>query len=549
MINIYFEDQIYKFPSSIRIKNIIDKININEKKNIVACIINNQLFNLEDKLMEDSTIKFLSIRDELGNRIYRRSLLFILAKAVYELFPDSILSIEHSLSNGIYCEVHKNSPLNLEELSKIENKMKKIISINQDISIKKYKYSKTVEIFKKEGFLDKIDLLKYIDKEDYYILYKLNGFYDNSFYPIITNISSLTRFKLHYKIPGLVLLYPQKENPDIVPDFIEQPKLASIFYEYERWGDIIGLGNTSELNKCIKDNTYGELIRISEALHEKKIANIADEISNNINKKRLILIAGPSSSGKTTFAQRLLVQLRVNGLQPIAISTDNYFLDRKDTPLDENGNYNFESIEAIDLQLFNEHLIKLIQGEEIEMPIFNFQDGVRENHGKFLKIKGDQPIIIEGIHGLNNKLTKNIPQEQKFKIYISALTQLNLDRHNRIPTTDTRLIRRIVRDNQFRGHSASMTMEWWKGVRQGEEKYIFPYQENADMMFNSALIYELAVLKKYIEPLLNEIKKDNNYYYEAQRLLEVITCFKSMPDDEVPKTSILREFIGNSCFQ
>jgi uridine kinase len=346
-----------------------------------------------------------------------------------------------------------------------------------------------------------------------------------------------------------VLLFPKFFSSKKVAKFKEQPKLANIFLEYERLGKILGVNNVVELNRVVEAKEYNELIRIAEALHEKKIAEIADRIKGGMPRNKIILIAGPTSSGKTTFTHRLSTQLKINGLRPVQVSVDNYFVDRQNTPLDNNGDPDFESIEAINLELFNEHLLKLIQGEEVELPKFNFEKGVRERSGKFLSLEEDQPILIEGIHGLNDRMTEVIPQDLKFKVYISALTQLNIDCHNRIPTTDTRLIRRIVRDYQYRGLSAADTLNLWQSVRKGEEKNIFPYQENADQMFNSALIYELSVLKNYVEPLLKQIDRTNKNYYQAQRLLEILSNFKAIPDAEVPFTSILREFTGMSVFR
>lgn len=549
MIEVGINKQVYNFKKGITAEEILKEIKYPQSGDVVAAKINNQIYDLNIEIIENCTLDFVTINDELGNRIYRRSLFLILSKAVYDLFPDSRLSIEHSLSNGIYCEINKETPLNQKDINKIEHRMREIVKADLPIVRKNLTLKEKIDIYKKQGFYDKVNLLKQVGNNDYtYPIYELDGYHDYYFYNMVTRTGYLDRFSLHYRIPGFILLYPQRGNPEIVPEFIEQPKLANIFHEYEKWGDIIGIGNVSELNNCILKGEYGDLVRISEALHEKKIANIADEITNNIDKKRIILIAGPSSSGKTTFAQRLAIQLRVNGLKPVAISTDNYFVNREETPLDEEGNYDFEAIEAIDLQLLNEDLIKLLHGEKVQIPVFNFEKGIREKRGNYLQIEKNQPIIIEGIHGLNDRLTAVIPQDNKFKIYVSALTQLNLDSHNRIPTTDTRLIRRIVRDNYFRGHSASVTIDWWPGVRRGEEKNIFPFQENADAMFNSALVYELSVLKKYAEPLLEKISRTETSYHQAQRLLEILQFFKPMPEEDIPNTSILKEFIGKGSF-
>jgi len=530
------------------IENIIAETSLENKKDIMAVIIENEVYDLTEELDRDAELKTVNIASELGNRIYRRSLYFVMAKAIYELFPETILKIEISISNGIYCELGNKPSLSKSDLNKLKKRMQEIIDADYKIKKHKLKKEKVLEIIAQENCAFRRELLEQQDK-DYYTLYELDGYYDYFYYNMVPSTSYLKKFDLHLRIPGFVLLFPKFFTNKELPKFKEQPKLANVFLEYERLGKILGVNNVAELNQCIEANEYNELIRIAEALHEKKIAEIADRIKSGMPRNKIILIAGPSSSGKTTFTHRLSTQLKINGLRPVQISGDNYFVNRENTPLDENGEPDFESIEAINLELFNNHLLQLIQGEEVELPKFNFEKGIRENSGKFLKLDDDQPILIEGIHGLNDIMTEVIPQDLKFKIYISALTQLNIDCHNRIPTTDTRLIRRVVRDNQYRGLSAADTLNLWQSVRRGEEENIFPYQENADVMFNSALIYELSVLKNYVEPLLKQIDKTNKNYHQAQRLLEILSNFKAIPDNEVPFTSILREFTGMSVFR
>ncbi|TDP26864.1 nucleoside kinase [Halanaerobium congolense] len=530
------------------IENIIAETSLENKKDIMAVIIENEVYDLTEELDRDAELKTVNIASELGNRIYRRSLYFVMAKAIYELFPETILKIEISISNGIYCELENKTSLSKSDLNKLKKRMQEIIDADYKIKKHKLKKEKVLEIIVQENCAFRRELLEQQDK-DYYTLYELDGYYDYFYYNMVPSTSYLKKFDLHLRIPGFVLLFPKFFTNKELPKFKEQPKLANVFLEYERLGKILGVNNVAELNQCIEANEYNELIRIAEALHEKKIAEIADRIKSGMPRNKIILIAGPSSSGKTTFTHRLSTQLKINGLRPVQISGDNYFVNRENTPLDENGEPDFESIEAINLELFNNHLLQLIQGEEVELPKFNFEKGIRENSGKFLKLDDDQPILIEGIHGLNDIMTEVIPQDLKFKIYISALTQLNIDCHNRIPTTDTRLIRRVVRDNQYRGLSAADTLNLWQSVRRGEEENIFPYQENADVMFNSALIYELSVLKNYVEPLLKQIDKTNKNYHQAQRLLEILSNFKAIPDNEVPFTSILREFTGMSVFR
>ncbi len=546
-VKVNISEKIFHFSHGTTLENIIDVLDNLEKNIIVAGVIDNQIYDLTTSINKDCKLRFLTINDEIGNRIYRRSLFMVMSRAIYELYPESKLSIEHSLSNGIYCELHKEALFTQFDLNNIKAKMKELIKKNLPIKRKELLKEELQQLFFSHGFNDKVELLNQLDIEKC-VVYELDGYHDYYFYNMVPSTGYLNKFDLHYRMPGFILLYPQRGNPYHVPEFIDQPKLASIFHEYEKWGEIINIENVSDLNTVINEKRSGELVRINEALHEKKIAIIADNISQQLPSKRIILIAGPSSSGKTTFAQRLAIHLRVNGLNPIAISTDNYFVNREDTPLDENGEFDYEAIEAIDLELFNEHLIALLQGKRVEVPFFNFQKGRREMRGIYLKIDNEQPIIIEGIHSLNERLTSVIPLDNKYKIYVSALTQLNLDRHNRIPTTDTRLIRRLVRDYYFRGHSADKTIGWWPNVRKGEEKNIFPFQENADVMFNSALLYELGILKKYAEPLLNKINPDEYSYYQAIRLLEILNCFKPLPEDDIPGTSIIKEFIGGSTF-
>lgn len=528
------------------LEEIRDKVQEEYDALIVAAKVDNNLRELGFEIDNDVQIEFVDLSTSIGQRIYQRSLSFVFIRAAMELFTGCSVSVEHSLSKGLYCEIDYKDPINEDDVEAIENRMREII--NQDIPLAKKSIPKeqAKKIFKQFGMGAKEKLLKYREK-DFINIYSC-GWLKNYFYGyMVPRTGYLNNFRLKFYLPGIIIQFPTKENPNKAPEFIEQPKLASIFREAEIWGNILNVEYVAYLNEAIEQKKVPELIRVSEALHEKKIAQIADKITKK--NKRVVLIAGPSSSGKTTFAQRLLIQLKVNGLNPVTLSTDDYFVDRELTPRDEEGNYDFEALEAVDVELFNENIAKLIQGQEVHIPTFNFLTGKREYNGNKLKIHKDQPIIIEGIHGLNEKLTEDIPHNKKYKIYISALTQLNIDNHNRIPTTDTRLIRRIVRDSKYRGHSALTTLRLWKSVRRGEEKNIFPFQEEADTMFNSALVYELAVLKKYAEPLLAEIDNSEPEYAEAKRLLKFLRYFKSIEDDKyVLQTSILKEFIGGSCF-
>ncbi|MBB6215846.1 uridine kinase [Anaerosolibacter carboniphilus] len=513
---------------------------------IVAAKVNNDLKELNYVVNEAANIEFIDLTKIDGIRIYQRSLVFVFIRAAMEILPDSKVTIEHSLSRGLYCEIHYKRPIYESDVLEIEARMKEIVERDEPITKNNTTIEEAKEIFAEWHLDPKIKLLDYKTITDINI-YSC-GWLKNYFYGyMVPSTGYLKLFKLKYYMPGIILIHPEKSNPNQLPEYHEQHKMAAIFKESANWAKIMNVEYVASLNHLIEHKKHGEIIRVAEALHEKKIAHIADLITQK--KKRIVLIAGPSSSGKTTFAQKLIVQLKVNGLNPVSLSTDDYFVNRELTPRDEKGEYNFEALEAVDVDLFNEHLTKLILGEVVEIPSFNFQKGIREYKERFLKVKEDQPIIIEGIHGLNERLTEDIPHDKKFKIYISALTQLNIDDHNRINTTDTRLIRRIIRDNKYRGKTALDTLKLWESVRRGEEKYIFPYQEDADIMFNSSLIYELAVLKKHIEPLLLEISMEEKEYSEAKRLLKFLSYFLSIVDDcLIPKNSLIREFIGGSWF-
>ena len=514
---------------------------------VVAALVDNKLNELASVIEEPVLIKFLDLTAMEGVRIYRRSLTFLLITAVHELFPEAVVKVEHSLGKGLYCEIEKSPELTEEDVAAVEKKMWQLV--NRDLPIKKRRATlpEAAQVFSRQRFDDKVYLLKFWVK-DYLSLYSINNLEDTLYGYHVPRTGLLQRFALKYYRPGLILRFPEKHDPFTIPPFIEQPKLFGIFREAEKWGDILGFDTVGAMNSLIKEGQGLEMIRIAEALHEKKIAQIADMISERRDEISVILIAGPSSSGKTTFAQRLRTQLLVNGIRPYPISIDDYFVDRERTPLDESNNYDFEHIEAIDLALFNKHLLQLISGEEIEVPTFNFTTGTQEYHGRRIRLEENQPLIIEGIHGLNEQLTSSIPRDKKFKIYISALTTLNIDRHTRIHTADTRMLRRIVRDAQFRGTGALETIRRWPSVRRGEERNIFRIQEEADVMFNSALVYELAVLKGFAEPLLKKIGQSEAGYVDARRLLAFLSSFMPLSSRDVPSNSILCEFIGESCF-
>lgn len=523
------------------------KIFKDDYKKYLGARINNQIYHLNRPVEEGMEILFLDNKNVDGYRIYTKTISAIFIMACEELFPETKVTIQHFLGPGLYAELEKNHAISFTKLEQIENKMWEIVKKDYKIERTEYKKDKAIELFLEHGYIDKVRLFNSLDKEEVSV-YKINNHIDSFHGYLAPSTGYVNMFKLKYYYPGVIMLFPSKKNSYDLSNFKEQKKLAKIFKESNYWLDILDLAYIGSLNEKTNSGEIGEVIRISEALHEKKIGHIADMICKD-NDLNIILIAGPSSSGKTTFAQRLAVQLKVNGKRPIAISADDYFVNRDKTPLNEDGTPDFEALEAIDTEILNRDLINLLEGKEVELPKFNFITGVREGSGKIIKVDKDHPIIIEGIHGLNPKLTEDIPEKNKFKIYISALTQLNIDSHNRISTTDTRLIRRMVRDVNFRGNGPYRTFELWSGVRAGEEKNIFPYQEEADVMFDSALVYELAILKKYILPLLKEINNTSVYYSEAKKLIKFLDYFRDIDcEDDIPPNSILREFIGGASF-
>ncbi|ABO48591.1 phosphoribulokinase/uridine kinase [Desulforamulus reducens MI-1] len=514
---------------------------------VVAAFIDNVLKDLRTPLTSDCHVRFVDLTMPEGVRVYRRSVTALLMRAISEILPGSNAVIQHSLGNGIYGEIHYDRPLKDKDIARIERQMHYIIEADEPWVLMNLKKEDAERLLTEAGQTEKIQLLHYLPKEEIE-LYSCGGYYDLCHGALVPSTGILKNFRLRFYLPGFILELPNLESPSKIPPYIEQGKLANIHFEAKKWANILKVNNVVSLNDVVTKGDVGNLIRVSEAFHEKKIGEIADQISDNIDRIRIVLIAGPSSSGKTSFAQRLSTQLQVNGIRPVAISLDDYFVDREMTPRDEEGNYDFESIFSIDIALFNDHLIKLIQGEEIELPYFNFKTGKREYHGERLQLGSADLLVVEGIHGLNDMLTSSIPKGRKFKIYVSALTQINLDNQNRIPTTDVRLLRRIARDQRCRGRSAGETISMWSSVRRGEEKNIFPFQESADVMFNSALPYELAVLKSVVEPHLKQITPEYPEYAEAQRLLDFVSYFAPLGPDEVPLNSIVREFIGGSCF-
>ncbi|MGM0396569.1 MAG: nucleoside kinase [Bacillota bacterium] len=506
--------------------------------------INNEIYPLYKEASDGHHIQFLDNRDVDGYRIYTKTISAVFIMGCKEIYPDKDAIIHHFLGPGLYAELDDKHGISFKEAKALEEKMREIIHSNIPIMRSDYPRDEALEIFKEHEYSDKVRLISSMEK-DTISIYRIGDHIDSFHGYLAPSTGFVAEFKLKYYYPGIIILFPSRKNHYNMDNFKDQKKLAKIFKESNSWLEIMDLSNIGSLNERINNGELKELIQISEALHEKRIAQIADKIceDQDIN---MILISGPSSSGKTTFAKRLSIQLKVNGKRPISISMDDYFVNREDTPLKKDGKPDFESIDAIDLVQFNRDLVKLLEGETIQLPKFNFLTGKREPSGKWISVDKDHPIIIEGIHGLNPKLTLDIPEKNKFKIYISALTQLNIDNHNRISTTDTRLIRRMVRDVKYRGNAPARTFEMWQGVRSGEEKYIFPYQEEADVMFNSSLVYEMSVLKKYIMPLIQEVTPESLYYSEAKKLLKFLKYFRPIEDEScIPPNSILREFIGS----
>ena len=548
-IKITFPDNtIREYRSGITAQEIAESYKWQFHYPIVAASVDKRICSLSTPIEGDAELDLFDTSSTIGNQAYARSVFFILVIAVRQLYADSDVSIINSLGKGYYCELNLGRRLTTGDFRNIEQRMRQLVEQKLPISTRYVDRTEAIEMFSAANQLTKVKLLQQLDL-DKVRLYFCDGHFDYFYGSLVPNTEYLKIFSVEFYPPsGIVLLVPDKLQPDKLPEFEDQPNFAKVLQEAKSWGKILGCGYLPDLNARIVSGQANEIIRIAEALHEKKLAQIADSIAQRPDV-RLVLIAGPSSSGKTTFANRLKIQLQVNGLRPVPISLDDYFIDRERTPRDENGDFNFEALEAIDIELFNIHLAKLLQGQEVELPTYDFKLGKRVHNGRKVKLNDDEMLIVEGIHGLNEKLTNAVARKYKFKIYISALTQLSIDNHNRIPTTETRLIRRIVRDNKFRGNSALNTLKMWPSVRRGEEKNIFPFQEDADVMFNSAFIYELALLKRYAIPLLAEIDQSQFEYYDSQRLMRFLNYFESIDDESnIPPNSILREFIGNSCF-
>ncbi len=550
MVTIYCKKrQLYKeYPIGTTMLEILNDLEPNSTNHIVAARVNNKSEDLNFAVYKPKDIEFIDIKTSSGMRVYVRSLALVLAKAIHILQPNARMHLEHPLSKGYFCKInHLDIPLNDAFIYSIKQKMQEIINLNLPIAKHEKQGDEVVQLFRKRKQMDKVLLLETLNRS-YVDYYELDGYVDYYNGALLPSTGNLYLFDLIPYYDGVLLRIPSRTKLTVLEDIVPQPKMYEIFNEFIRWNSIMGISNVGEFNRACKDKKAYELIQIAEALHEKKIAGIADRIIHSMHETRFVMISGPSSSGKTTFGKRLAVQLQVGGVKPVILSLDNYFVNRDKTPIDENGELDFESLNALDLDFFNLQLQQLLNGEEVKIPTFNFELGKRQFKGHTLKLNPGTVLILEGIHALNPNLMPGISEQTKFKIYVSALTSISLDDHNWIPTTDNRLLRRIIRDYKYRGYSAQQTIARWASVRKGEDKWIFPFQENADVMFNSALIFEFAVLKHYAEPILSEVPRNSEEYSEAHRLLKFLKYFLPIYDNEVPPTSLLREFLGGSSF-
>ena len=544
-MNIIYQGRTKQIEKGLTVKEALEEEIKNNKYEVIGCLYNNDYKNLETPVEEGAKIELIDISSKEGMKIYVRTIVYIMGRAFEKLYQREKIMVEYQLGNAMYCKCD-NIEITEEFIKNLKDEMQKIIEKDEKIT-KVEMTRKEAEKFYEENNSSRGRLQFDLEGNEPIYMYFCGKYYNYCYGTLANRTGIIKIFDVIKYGDGFLIRYPSSKEPTKMPEFHETKKLAWALEEFEKIHSVLDVLTVYKLNKAIEENRIKDVIMLAEALHEKKIANIADDIAKRKNVK-MVLIAGPSSSGKTTFAQRLGIQLRLNGLKPVTISVDNYFVERQDTPIDENGEYNFECIEAIDLKLFNEHLVKLLNGEEIEVPEFDFSVGTKRYNGKKMKLADDEILVIEGIHCLNDKLTSQISKDQKYKIYISALTVLNMDRYNRISTTDTRLVRRIVRDYQFRGYSALHTLNTWHKVTEGEEKNIFPYQESANTIFNTSLIYELNALKPIAMPLLEAITDEYKEYAEAQRLINILKYFKEIPKDYVPNNSLLKEFLGGGTF-
>ena len=512
----------------------------------VCAKVNNKVEGMHFRLYHNKDVEFLDMTSGSGSRNYTRTLFFILCKAVHDLYPGSLVVIDIPVSNGYYVNLTIGHPVTLEDVAKIKQRMQEIIDAKMPILRHEVPTEDAIKMFESKGDTSKVKLLKSYGRL-YTTYYQIDDYVDYYYGSLLTNTSQIYLFGLEKYFDGLLLRIPDLKNPHVLPEMTHQDKMFGIFQEHHRWQRIMGVRTVGDFNEMVDKGYATDVINVSEALQEKKISEIADEIASRKGVK-LILLAGPSSSGKTTTCKRLCIQLLANGIKPLQISLDDYFVDRHLTPKDENGEYDYESIYALNLKLINEQFNALFNGEEVELPKYDFADGTSKRSGRKIKMNDDNVLVVEGIHALNPELTSEIPEQQKFRVYVSALTTILLDDHNYIPTTDNRLLRRIIRDYKYRGVNAQETIHRWPSVRAGENKWIFPYQENADAMFNSAMLFELAVIKQQAEPLLEQVPESCEEYSEAYRLKKFLDYIRPIPNRDIPPTSLIREFLGGSSF-
>lgn len=533
------------FASGATLQEVYDGFSLNMPYGAVSAKVNNKVESLSFRLYNPKEVEFLDITSSSGMRTYVRTLFFILTKAIGELFPDGEILIEHPISKGYFCNLRIGRKVSPEDVENVKQCMQDIIDADLPILTVQHPTIDAIALFRSQGRSDVATLLETTGRL-YSSYYKLGDRVDYYYGSLLPSTGKIHLFAIQQYHDGLLLRVPSRENPETLENIVRQDKMLSVFSEYHQWQEILGVTTVGDLNIACRKGHATDLINVAEALQEKRIARMADEIY--CRHSRVVLISGPSSSGKTTFSKRLSVQLMANGLRPVALSLDDYFVDREQTPLDAEGNYDFESLYAVDLPFFNEQLNALLRGEEVQLTKFDFTIGKRLLTERKLRIDKHTVLIIEGIHALNPELTRHIPESDKYRVYVSALTSIMLDDHNYIPTTDNRLLRRILRDYKYRGWSAEDTIARWPSVRRGEEKWIFPYQEKADAMFNSALLYELAVLRSHLIPILEQVKENRPEYSEAYRLRKFLQYFESIPDNDLPPTSLLREFLGGSSF-
>lgn len=535
-----------QFAPGVNLQEVYDAFALDMPYGAVSARVNNKVEGLSFKIYNHKDVEFLDITSDSGMRTYVRSLFFVLTKAIGDLYPDGEVIIEHPISKGYFCSLRIGRSVTAADVDDIKLRMQEIIAADMPIRRINCTTDEAIDTFDCVGRTDVTTLLETAGKL-YSFYYKLDGKVDFFYGSLLTSTGKIHLFELQQYHDGLLLRVPSRENPDMLEETVRQDKMLSVFSEHHRWQEILGISTVGDFNTACCKGHATDLINVAEALQEKRIAGIADDI--HLRGARIVLISGPSSSGKTTFSKRLSVQLMTNGLHPVALSLDDYFVNREHTPLDEEGNYDFESLYAVDLPFFNAQLNALLNGEEVQLTKFDFTTGKRLLTDRKLRINEHTVLIIEGIHALNPELTQHIADADKYKVYVSALTSIMLDKHNYIPTTDNRLLRRILRDYKYRGYSAEDTISRWPSVRKGEEKWIFPYQENADAMFNSALLFELAVLKSHLIPILERVKENRPEHSEAYRLRKFLQYFESVPDNDLPPTSLLREFLGGSSFE